>query len=136
MQVPDTTLEEIAPFVETLRNCPKTGLHNPFKNKERYLLYGEICKNVVVTMEDKEVFNFFVRCIQRCCPKSTAQAAAELQVTVNFFKNFCGDRVRFLAESFRYPGDHQGSFTTAYRWPYGRVGVISPFNFPIEIPVL
>ena len=136
IKVPDTTMEEIGPFVETLKDAPKTGLHNPFKNKERYLLYGEVCKNVVTTMEDKDVFNFFVRCIQRCAPKSTLQAAAELQVTLNFFKNFCGDRVRFLAHSFRYPGDHEGSFTTAYRWPYGGVGVIAPFNFPIEIPVL
>jgi len=25
---------------------------------------------------------------------------------------------------------------TGYRWPFGGVGVITPFNFPIEIPVL
>ena len=47
-----------------------------------------------------------------------------------------GDRVRFLAHSFRYPGDHEGQFSTGYRFPYGPVGVITPFNYPIEIPVL
>lgn len=57
-------------------------------------------------------------------------------MTVDFFENFCGDRVRFLAHSVRQPGDHLGQFNTSYRWPFGGVGVITPFNFPIEIPVL
>jgi 1-pyrroline-5-carboxylate dehydrogenase len=26
--------------------------------------------------------------------------------------------------------------STGYRWPFGGVGIITPFNFPIEIPVL
>jgi acyl-CoA reductase-like NAD-dependent aldehyde dehydrogenase len=29
-----------------------------------------------------------------------------------------------------------GQHNTSYRFPYGAVGVITPFNFPIEIPVL
>jgi len=41
-----------------------------------------------------------------------------------------------LAHSERQPGDHAGQFNTSYRVPYGPVGVITPFNFPIEIPVL
>lgn len=41
-----------------------------------------------------------------------------------------------MTEAFRIPGDHQGQFSTGYRWPLGPVGVITPFNFPIEIPVL
>ena len=115
---------------------PKSGLHNPFKNKERYLMLSEVNRRVVETMHDKEVFDFFVKCIQKCAPKSTAQTTAELQVTIDFFENFCGDRVRFLAHSERQPGDHAGQFNTSYRWPYGSVAVITPFNFPIEIPVL
>ena len=115
---------------------PKTGLHNPFKNKERYLMLSEVNRKMVEVMHDPEVFNFFVRSIQRVTPKSTAQTAAELQVTLDFVENFCGDRVRFLAHSVRQPGDHLGQFNTGYRWPFGGVGVITPFNFPIEIPVL
>jgi len=34
------------------------------------------------------------------------------------------------------PGDHHGQWSTGYRFPFGPVGVITPFNFPIEIPVL
>lgn len=55
---------------------------------------------------------------------------------MDFFKNFCGDRVRFLAHSEQQPGNYTGQHNTSYRWPFGPVGVITPFNFPIEIPVL
>jgi 1-pyrroline-5-carboxylate dehydrogenase len=67
---PDTTIEEIDPFIESLRECPKSGLHNPFKNKERYLMLGEVCRKVVESMQDKAVWDFFIQCIQRTCPKS------------------------------------------------------------------
>jgi len=136
IKVPDTQMDEIAPFVESLQSCPKTGLHNPFKNKERYLMLSEVNRKMVECMHDPEVFEFFVKSIQRVTPKSHAQTTAELAVTVDFVENFCGDRVRFLAHSIRQPGDHAGQFNTSYRWPFGPVGVITPFNFPIEIPVL
>jgi len=57
-------------------------------------------------------------------------------VTRAFFENFSGDQVRFLAESKSIPGDHTGQASASYRWPFGPVGVVTPFNFPIEIPVL
>jgi 1-pyrroline-5-carboxylate dehydrogenase len=34
------------------------------------------------------------------------------------------------------PGDHSGQQSSGYRWPFGAVGLITPFNFPLEIPVL
>ena len=57
---------------------PKTGLHNPFKNKERYLMLSEVNRRVVECLHDPEVFDFFVKCIQRVTPKSRGQTAAEL----------------------------------------------------------
>mmetsp|Transcript_67775 Transcript_67775/g.93860 ORF Transcript_67775/g.93860 Transcript_67775/m.93860 type:complete len:203 (+) Transcript_67775:357-965(+) len=99
-------------------------------------MLSEVCRKTVECMHDPEVFDFFVKCVMRSAPKSRKQTEAEISVTVDFFENFCGDRVRFLASSLRYPGDHQGQFTTTHRVPYGPVGVITPFNFPIEIPVL
>ena len=45
----------------------------------------------------------------------------------------------FLADgtrSFAVPGDHDGQTSRGYRWPYGPVALITPFNFPVEIPVL
>lgn len=44
--------------------------------------------------------------------------------------------MRFLAGATTNPGDHTGQSCTGYRWPFGGVGIITPFNFPIEIPVL
>src|SRR5690606_21684159 len=46
------------------------------------------------------------------------------------------DGVRFLARGFSNPGDHPGQESRGYRWPYGPVAVIAPFNFPLEIPAL
>ena len=44
--------------------------------------------------------------------------------------------MRFLAEEKGFPGDYDGQTTSSYRWPYGPVGIVAPFNFPLEIPVL
>jgi 1-pyrroline-5-carboxylate dehydrogenase len=67
---PDTQLDEADEFIQSLRQCPKSGLHNPFKNKERYLMLGEVCRKVVECMQDKKVWDFFIEAIQRTCPKS------------------------------------------------------------------
>jgi 1-pyrroline-5-carboxylate dehydrogenase len=45
-------------------------------------------------------------------------------------------QVRFLARGFSVPGDHLGQQSHGLRWPYGPVALITPFNFPLEIPVL
>ncbi|KAH9711096.1 Delta-1-pyrroline-5-carboxylate dehydrogenase 12A1 [Citrus sinensis] len=83
-----------------------------------------------------KVSNFFTRLIQRVSPKSYQQALGEVQVTQKFLENFCGDQVRFLARLFAVPGNHLGQQSHGYRWPYGPVAIITPFNFPLEIPVL
>jgi Aldehyde dehydrogenase family len=45
-------------------------------------------------------------------------------------------QVRFMARGFVVSGDHQGQQSSGYRWPYGPVALITPFNFPLEIPAL
>ena len=87
-------------------------------------------------MHDPDTFNFFCRLVQRTAPKSKDQAIGEVGVVRTFFENFSGDQVRFLARGFTVPGDRIGQQSQGYRWPYGPVAVISPFNFPLEIPVL
>lgn len=57
-------------------------------------------------------------------------------VTRNFLDNFGGDNVRFLLQGFQVPGDHLGQTSGGYRFPFGPVNIIAPFNFPLEIPVL
>lgn len=69
---PDVVGNEIDPFVSSLSGVPKTGLHNPFRNKERYLMLGEVNRRLVEAMQNKDVSEFFIRCMQRTCPKSYA----------------------------------------------------------------
>jgi len=57
-------------------------------------------------------------------------------VTQKFFENMSGDNPRFLTQSFNVSGDHYGQQSTGYRWPFGSVAIISPFNFPLEICAL
>lgn len=126
----------VQPFVESLSSCPKHGLHNPFKAPERYLTYGDISAKAAQMLSLPKVSEFFAKLIQRVSPKSYQQAFAEVYVTQKFLENFCGDQVRFLARSFAVPGNHLGQQSHGFRWPYGPVAIITPFNFPLEIPVL
>jgi 1-pyrroline-5-carboxylate dehydrogenase len=134
--MPHIAEDELEPYIHSLQSCPKHGLHNPLGQPQRYIMLGEVSQKVAQRLSDPDVAHFFARLIQRVCPKSYAQAMGEVAVTRAFLYNFSGDQVRFLAQSFGTPGDHPGQTTQGYRWPYGPVAIISPFNFPLEIPVL
>lgn len=134
--IPNTQASELGPFFESLRKVPKSGLHNPLKNPERYVRYGEISRKAGAALSDPEIAEFFTQCIMACVPKSHAQASGEVKVTADFLNNFAGDNVRRLAKSFGVPGDHYGQMSVGHRWPYGPVALVTPFNFPLEIPVL
>eukprot|EP00928_Gymnodinium_smaydae_P013222 TRINITY_DN1483_c0_g1_i1.p1 TRINITY_DN1483_c0_g1~~TRINITY_DN1483_c0_g1_i1.p1 ORF type:complete len:560 (-),score=80.02 TRINITY_DN1483_c0_g1_i1:161-1840(-) len=133
LRQPDTSEAEIGPFVERMRNCPRSGLHNPLKNPERYSMLGEVCAKASEEMRKPDVQYFFARLIQRLTPKSWKQANGEPTVTRKFLENYSCDQVRYLAKSFGVPGDHRGQTTTGIRMPYGGCGVVTPFNFPLEI---
>lgn len=136
IKVAEVNAKEIRPFVESLSRCPKHGLHNPFKAPERYLMLGDISTKAAHKLALPEVTDFFAKLIQRVSPKSYQQAFGEVYVTQKFLENFCGDQVRFLARSFAVPGNHLGQHSHGFRWPYGPVAIITPFNFPLEIPLL
>eukprot|EP00586_Coscinodiscus_wailesii_P012612 CAMPEP_0172514100 /NCGR_PEP_ID=MMETSP1066-20121228/257417_1 /TAXON_ID=671091 /ORGANISM="Coscinodiscus wailesii, Strain CCMP2513" /LENGTH=514 /DNA_ID=CAMNT_0013294631 /DNA_START=196 /DNA_END=1740 /DNA_ORIENTATION=+ len=132
----DTKVNELDAFVKSMERVPKSGVHNPLKNVERYLHLGDVTRRAGEELLKPEVAEFFTKSIQKCVPKSHAQAMGEVTVTAAFLLNFSSDNVRFLARGFTNPGDHAGQSTTGYRWPYGPVSIITPFNFPLEIPVL
>ncbi|MGD2128271.1 MAG: aldehyde dehydrogenase family protein [Lysobacterales bacterium] len=134
LRVPDT--RDWKPFVDSIRQCPKTGLHNPFKNPHRYVDLGAVCARAAALLAQDDVADYFTRLIQRVMPKSWAQCRGEVTITRVFLENFAGDGVRFLARGFSNPGDRTGQESRGYRWPWGPVAVISPFNFPLEIPAL
>ncbi|KAL3918516.1 MAG: hypothetical protein SGPRY_005988 [Prymnesium sp.] len=136
MLVPDTRGEEILPFVERMRSCPRHGLHNPIKNVERYTMLGEVMVKGAHELGKPEVIEFFAKLIQRLVPKSYPQCMGEPVVTRKWMENYGSDQVRYLARSFGVPGDHVGQTTVGMRMPYGAVSVITPFNFPLEICAL
>ena len=49
-----------------------SGLHNPFKIKERYVMLGQVCRKTAEVLHEPETFDFFIDCITRCAPKSRA----------------------------------------------------------------
>jgi 1-pyrroline-5-carboxylate dehydrogenase len=134
LRVPDT--EELSPYIAGLGTCPKTGLHNPLKNTERYVQLGRVCAKAAALLATPDVERYFTALIQRVMPKSWQQCLNEVVVTRVFLENFAGDGVRFLARGFSNPGDRTGQESRGYRWPYGPVVVVAPFNFPLEIPAL
>ena len=98
-------------------------------------MLGEVTSKMYHMLDD-DACDFFARLIMRVAPKSYAQCMGEVKVTRAFLANFSGDQVRMLARSFGVPGDHAGQQSNGYRWPFGPVAVITPFNFPIEISLL
>ena len=127
---------ELDPFIKSIAKCSKSGLHNPLKNPERYQIYGDVCFKIAAELRKPEVLTYFCKLLQRVIPKSHAQVEGEIVVTRRFFENFAGDVPRMVMRSFNQPGDHQGQYSTGYRFPFGPVGLITPFNFPLEISAL
>ena len=134
LRVPDT--QDMTPFIAGLESCPKSGLHNPLKNNDRYVHLGAVCARSAALLAMPDVEEYFTKLTQRVMPKSWQQCLNEVQVTRIFLENFAGDGVRFLARGFSNPGDHPGQESRGYRWPFGPVAVVAPFNFPLEIPAL
>ena len=99
-------------------------------------MYGDIFAKAASRMREPEVEEYFIKAIQRVMPKSYAQAKGEYVVTRRMIENFGGDNPRFTFKGFSVPGDHTGQISHGYRWPYGPVLVVAPFNFPLEIPAL
>lgn len=93
LSAPLTEKAELTEIVTAMKACPRSGLHNPFKNVDRYLQYGQICRKVTESLYDPEVFDHFIKLIQRVFPKHDTQAHAEMKVTRAFFENFGGDNV-------------------------------------------
>jgi len=136
VRMPDTKGAELEPFLASALTCSKSGMHNPLKNPERYVRWGEICHAAGAELSTPANLDFMAQTIMRVMPKSYFQAWYEVKVTADFLKNWGGDNPRFNAGGMSVSGDHSGQESRGYRWPYGPVAIVAPFNFPLEIPVL
>lgn len=137
LECPDTQSEaDLKLFSDSLKSCPKSGLHNPLKNPHRYADYGELSFKIAEECRKPDVEQYFVDLMQKVIPKSDEQARGEFIVTRKFFENWAGDAPRIFLKGFVVPGDVTGQQTTGYRFPFGPCMHIAPFNFPIEINAL
>ena len=66
--VPET--RNHAPFIAGLKSCPKSGMHNPLKEPDRYIALGAVCAKAAELLRKDEVRDFFTRLIQR--PRSSS----------------------------------------------------------------
>ena len=101
--VPNTSVEELEPFRRNAEACPKSGLHNPLKIPERFVMCGEIMHQAGHELSRPDTMDFFAKCIQRCMPKSYQQAWYEVKVTADFLKNFGGDNPRLMQAANKWP---------------------------------
>jgi len=54
VSVPDKD-SDLNAFIESQKNVPKYGLHNPIKNVQRYVQYGDIFMRIASEMRKPEV---------------------------------------------------------------------------------
>ena len=91
--IPDVTSDGLAPFINSMKSCPKTGLHNPVKNVERYVMLGEVCQRTAQSLRDPDTADFFKNLIQRVVPKHDVQAAGEVTCVRKWMESYSGDQV-------------------------------------------
>jgi 1-pyrroline-5-carboxylate dehydrogenase len=111
--------------------------HSPYYNTHKYREFGDICGRLSnKLMYDSVDYNILVNRIEKVYPKSRTQIEGEINLTRRFLQNLGGDSCQFIVGGKATVGDYIGQHSIDWRMPYGRVAIISPFNFPIEIPVL
>jgi 1-pyrroline-5-carboxylate dehydrogenase len=57
------TETELLEFKRSAETCPKSGLHNPIKNPERYFMYGEICHKAAYLLGHPLIEDYFTQLI-------------------------------------------------------------------------
>ena len=65
--------------------------------------------------------------------KTIAEAKGEVGRSVNILRYFGGEGARFCGETI--PSERPGVFSYTFRKPLGVVSLLTPWNFPIAIPV-
>jgi 1-pyrroline-5-carboxylate dehydrogenase len=66
---------------------PRSGLHNPFKNPERYNMLGKVSAAAAREVHKPEVMAFFTALIQRVVGKSAPQCEGEVRECISAVAN-------------------------------------------------
>jgi len=70
LKVSNANDDELKEISASVMKCPKSGMHNPLKNVERYTMYGEIMMKMSIEMNKPDVIEFVTKLIQRVAPQS------------------------------------------------------------------
>jgi aldehyde dehydrogenase (NAD+) len=65
--------------------------------------------------------------------KTLAESLGEVEMSVRVLEYIAGDGRRLTGETL--PSDHAGRFIYTMREPLGVVGLITPWNFPLAVPI-
>ncbi|MGY8795461.1 MAG: hypothetical protein ACKVJN_10125, partial [Woeseiales bacterium] len=76
LKIPDT--REHGPYIAGLKSCPKSGVHNPLKNPDRYIYLGGVCARAAAMLADPDIEAYFTKLTQRVMPKSWNQCLGEV----------------------------------------------------------
>ena len=55
MKVPNPTETEVDDYITRMKDCPRSGLHNPIKNPERYTMLGDVMAKGAKELRKPEV---------------------------------------------------------------------------------
>lgn len=123
-------------LLSQIKRCPKSGLFNPLKRPEMYKKWGEVCRRISAELDDKDVQEALREMLYQSLPKSYNEiVGAEISSIKQTMDNWTGDSPRFASKGFTVSGDRAGQQTTGYRFPYGPVLIISPFNLPLKLSI-
>lgn len=121
-------------ILSQIEKCPKSGLFNPLKKPESYRKWGNVCMKAASLLSDNEIQEVMTNLVQNCIPKSRSEVLfGEVLTLKHFLENYAGDNARFALKGIRVAGDREGQESVGYRFPFGPVMIISPFNVPLKI---
>ncbi|MBD7938359.1 MULTISPECIES: alpha-ketoglutaric semialdehyde dehydrogenase GucD [Cytobacillus] len=120
-----STKEDLDKAVEAAKNAQKTW--RGLSGSER----GEILYKVAAIMEER--LEEIAECATREMGKTLAETKGETKRGIAILKYYAGEGMRKVGDVIPSTDNEALMFTT--RVPLGVVGVITPWNFPVAIPI-
>ena len=124
-RIPLSTREEMKRAIAAARAAFPAWRGTPAPNR------GKILFKVVRIMEDQK--EALARLLTREEGKALKDALGEVQRAINIAEFMAGEARRINGETL--PSETTKTFTYTIRQPLGVVGAITPWNFPIAIPI-
>ena len=123
--IPLAPKEEVAKAIDAAVDATQRWRATPPPNRGRFLLEAA---GLV-----KERKSILAEIITREEGKTLSEASGEVELTVRVLEFMAGEGYRLSGETL--PSEHSGKFVYTLRQPVGVVGLITPWNFPLAVPI-